>query len=133
MRTDMQTRRIRIVTEATGAVEAEITWGRNPKTAEAVWRALPIEANAERWGEEVYFPIPVEMGLENPQETVEVGDLGYWPPGNSLCIFFGPTPISRGREIRPASPVNIFGRIIGNPKVFNRVRSGDTIRVEAAE
>ena len=126
-------KKIKIITDATGAVEAEISWEKNPRTAEAIWRALPIEARAETWGDEIYFPIPVKMGEENSQETVELGDLGYWPPGNSFCIFFGPTPVSRGDEIRPASPVNVFGRVAGNPKVFKKVKDGDLVRIEKAE
>lgn len=96
--------------------------------------ALPIESTAERWGDEIYFSTPVRIGLENAQETVEMGDVAYWPPGSSICIFFGPTPVSRTpEEIRPASPVNVFGKIIGDPKIFDKVKSGDKIRVEPAE
>ena len=69
---------------------------------------------------------------ESPSETVELGDLGYWPPGSAFCIFFGPTPASRGQEIRPASPVNVFGRISGDATVFTTVRSGTAVRVERA-
>jgi len=87
-------KKIKIVTAATGEVEAEIFEDKNPKTARAIWERLPIEARANRWGDEIYFPIPVQIGEENAQETVDLGDLGYWPPGNSFCIFFGPTPIS---------------------------------------
>jgi hypothetical protein len=75
----------------------------------------------------------VKVGEENPQETVELGDLGYWPPGSSFCIFFGPTPVSRGDEIRPASPVNVFGKVVGNPRVFKKVKDGDLVRIERAE
>ena len=38
-------KRIRITTRATGAVEAVMT-SENPKTAEAIWTALPIEGKA---------------------------------------------------------------------------------------
>lgn len=123
-------KRIKIVTEATGEVEAEIFEDKNPETAKAIWEKLPIEARASRWGEEIYFSIPVYLDEENAQPTVELGDLGYWPPGNSFCIFFGPTPVSRGDEIRPANPVNVFGKVKGDPKVFKKVRSGDNIRIE---
>ncbi|MBS7634382.1 DUF3830 family protein [Candidatus Bathyarchaeota archaeon] len=125
-------KKIRIKSDRIGAVEAELLEDKNPKTASAIWEKLPFESRANRWGEEVYFTIPVEMDEENPQETVEVGDIGYWPPGRGFCIFFGPTPISREGEIRPADPVNVFGRIIGDPKIFRKVRSGDRIRVERA-
>jgi hypothetical protein len=123
--------RIRVVTDATGAVEANLT-DENPETAEAVWEALPIEARANTWGDEIYFGIPVKVDPENPREVVGLGDLAYWPPGNAFCIFFGKTPASRGDEIRPASAVNVFGKVEGDPKVFKKVRSGDTVRIERA-
>lgn len=123
-------KRIKIVTAGTGEIEAELPEDINPQTVKAIWEKLPIEARASRWGEEIYFPIPVQIGEENSQETVKSGDLGYWPPGNSFCIFFGPTPISRGDEIRPADPVNVFGKVIGDPKVFKKVKSGDRITIE---
>lgn len=125
-------KKIKIITEATGPVVAELIEEKNPKTAQAVWASLPIEAAANTWGEEIYFAIPVRVGEEKPQETVELGDLGYWPPGNAFCIFFGPTPASRGAEIRPASPVNVFGKVVGDPKVFKKVRSGDKVKIEKA-
>jgi len=123
--------RIRIVTDATGPVEAVITGG-SPTTAKAITEALPLEAKASTWGDEIYFTIPVDAEPENPREVVEMGDLGYWPPGSAFCIFFGRTPASRGDEIRPASPVNVFGRMESDPKVFRKVRGGDRVRVEEA-
>ena len=99
-------------------------------TATAIWEALPIEARASTWGDEVYFTIPVHLAEENAQEVVSLGDLGYWPPGHAFCIFFGPTPTSRGDEIRPASPVNVPGRVEGDPRVFRRVVSGARVTLE---
>jgi len=103
------------------------------KTAQKVWDALPIEGRVNTWGDEVYFSIPVDVGLENAKAVVSEGDLGYWPPGNAFCIFFGLTPASRGDEIRPASPVNVFGKIIGDAKAFKKVRSGAKIIIEKGE
>jgi len=100
------------------------------RTAEAVWQALPIKGNANRWGEEIYFSIPVSLEEEDAKEVVSAGDLGYWPPGNALCIFFGPTPISKGQEIRPASPVNVFGKIIGDASVLKQVAPGAEVTIE---
>jgi hypothetical protein len=99
-------------------------------TARALWDALPIEANGSTWGDEIYFSIPVRQPEEDARETVELGDLGYWPPGTAFCIFFGPTPASRGDEIRPASPVNVLGRVDGDPLVFKQVASGSRVRLE---
>lgn len=127
----MEEMRIRIVTEATGPVEAALT-DESPDTARRIWEALPIEARANTWGDEIYFGIPVNADPENPREVVDLGDLAYWPPGNAFCIFFGRTPASRGDEIRPASAVNVFGKVKGDPKVFKKVRSGERVRIERA-
>ena len=124
----MAERRIRITA---GSVSAEAVLNES-HTAAAVWNALPLSVPGQRWGEEIYFGIPVKVKPESPSETVELGDIGYWPPGSAFCIFFGPTPASRGREIRPASPVNVFGRISGDATVFTSVRSGTAVRVERA-
>jgi hypothetical protein len=121
--------RIKISTPSTGEVYAEFS-EENLETARAIWDALPIEARANTWGEEIYFSIPVEAGAENPREVVEMGDLGYWPPGKAFCIFFGRTPASRGDEIRPASPVNVFGKVSGDPRVFKKVRGGERVTLE---
>jgi len=99
-------------------------------TAEAIWSALPIEASGSTWGEEIYFGIPVKRSEEDARATVDLGDLGYWPPGSAFCIFFGPTPASRGEEIRPASPVNVVGKVEGDPTVFKRVPSGARVVLE---
>ncbi len=101
--------------------------------AETIWGALPIEASASTWGDEIYFEIPVSATNETPQETVDMGDLGYWPPGSAMCIFFGPTPMSQGDEIRPASPVTVWGKIEGDPTVFKSVAAGEQISVTRAE
>ncbi|HEX9913282.1 MAG TPA: cyclophilin-like fold protein [Candidatus Bathyarchaeia archaeon] len=116
--------KIRITTEASGSVEATLN---DSETAKAIHGALPLESKANTWGDEIYFSVPVVLDSERPREVVELGDLGYWPPGHAFCIFFGRTPASRGDEIRPASPVNVFGRVLGDPKVFKKVRSGDRV------
>lgn len=116
--------KIRIITEASGSVEAALN---DSETAKAIHGALPLEAEANTWGDEIYFSVPVVLDSERPREVVELGDLGYWPPGHAFCIFFGRTPASRGDEIRPASPVNVFGRVVGDPRVFKKVRSEDRV------
>ena len=130
MESGLLVRKIKIVTEVTGEVTAEILEERNPKTAEAVWKALPVESRANRWGEEVYFSTPISISEENAVEVVEMGDVAFWPPGKAICIFFGPTPASQGSEIRPASPVNVFAKIVGDPKIFSKIRDGDRIEVK---
>jgi hypothetical protein len=103
------------------------------QTAQKIWEALPITGSVNTWGDEIYFSIPVKFRLENAKAVVSEGDLGYWSPGNAFCIFFGPTPASHGEEIRPASPVNVFGKIIGDPKIFKKVKSGAKIIIEKSE
>ena len=113
-----------------GNVEAEAVLN-DSLTAKNIWEALPLEAKANTWGDEIYFAIPVKAPLEKTaQELVEVGDLGYWPSGSAFCIFFGPTPMSRGNEVRPASAVNVIGRVSGDAKVFKKVASGAKVRLE---
>ena len=113
-----------------GPVTAQAVLNDSP-TAGKIWEALPIEASGDTWGDEIYFGIPVKAPLEKEaKEVVEVGDLGFWPPGHAFCIFFGPTPVSRGNEVRPASAVNVVGRIAGDAKVFKKVPSGSKVRIE---
>lgn len=114
------------ITAGSVSAEAELN---ESQTAGLIWDALPIEAKANRWGEEVYFAVPVRAGLENGVEVVGVGDLGYWPSGSAFCIFFGPTPMSEGDEIRPASAVNIIGKVLDDAKAFRAVSDGETVRL----
>lgn len=103
------------------------------KTARAIANAIPIETSPEEWGDEFYFEIPVEMPLDETATTrVKVGDIGYWPPGNALAIFFGPTPISRGSEPVPASDVNLVGRILGDATILKKAKGAGKIRIEKA-
>ncbi len=103
-------------------------------TALAIFSALPLQAIAKTWGDEIYFSIPVDKKLDNTAaEIVSVGDIGYWPTGRAFCIFFGPTPMSRGNEIRPASAVNLVGKVIGNATEFKRVVEGDSVSLEQSE
>ena len=102
-------------------------------TANAIWENLPLTGKANIWGDEIYFATPVKEGLEpTAKEVVERGDLGYWPPGRAFCIFFGPTPASTGAEIRPASAVNIIGRVEGDPTVFKKVKEGARVQIDPA-
>lgn len=120
------TRQIRITAGSISAL-GELN---DTRTGDVIWQALPLKARANLWGDEVYFAIPVNMDIENGQEVVNLGDLGYWPEGHSFCIFFGPTPVSSKGEIRAASAVNIIGKITGDPKVFKDVKQGDRITIE---
>lgn len=120
------------ITIEAGGVKAEAELNET-ETARLIWEALPVEARASTWGDEVYFDVPVTTGLENAVEVVDVGDLGYWPSGSAFCIFFGPTPMSRGDEIRPASAVNVVGKVLGDATAFRAVSAGETVRISPAE
>ena len=110
-----------------------------PKYTTTKWRkpskkALPIQGNGSFWGKEIYFSLPVNENPADVQETVEKGDLAYWPPGKAFCIFWGPTPASRGDdEIRPASDVAVFGRITGGVERLDTLRTASPVTVSAAE
>jgi uncharacterized protein len=121
-------RAIRITAGAV-SVQAELN---ESATAAAIAAALPIEAKGETWGDEIYFDIGLGLGGESPKEVVALGDLGYWPPGQAFCIFFGPTHMSRGDEIRPASAVNVIGHVVGDPRSLKSVRSGARVTIEAS-
>ena len=123
----MAQRRIRITA---GSVSADATLD-DSATADAVWAALPLAVAGQTWGDEIYFGIPVKAAAESRARRGH-GRSRYWPPGSAFCIFFGPTTMSRGSEIRPASAVNVFGRIDGDARAFARVRSGTMVRVERA-
>ena len=102
-------------------------------TAVKVAEALPIKTAFSTWGDEIYFGIPVHADLDaGAREEVNMGDLGYWPPGNAFCVFFGPTPMSSGENIVPASAVNIIGKVQGDATRFKRVMHEKEILVEAA-
>lgn len=123
---------MRKVTITAGNVKAEATLKDTP-TADALWEALPIKGRGNTWGEEIYFSIPVRAGLEpSADEVVELGDIAYWPPGSAFCIFFGATPVSGPGEVRAASPVNVLGKLEGDPKVFKKVPNGTTVTIERA-
>jgi len=103
-------------------------------TATLIWEALPLEGDVDLWGEEVYFTIPVESKLDAAsKDVVEKGDIGYWPTGQAMCIFFGPTPMSQGDEIRPASPVNVVGEVKGDLRPLKKVTRGSKVRLERYE
>lgn len=105
---------------------------KNTDTAKAVYNALPIEGSANKWGNEIYFPIPVNLEAEpEAKEVVDDGDVAYWPEGSCFCIFWGKTPASKGNEIRAASKVNVFGKL-KDAKIFSNVKNGDLIVLERA-
>ncbi|MDA0207722.1 MAG: cyclophilin-like fold protein [Acidobacteria bacterium] len=105
----MTDRTVRIIV---GEITLEAEWDDTP-TADLVYDALPLSARGSYWGDELYFPIPVKADQEpGASDVVEVGEIAFWPPGNCLCLFWGPTPASQGNECRAADPVNVVGRVL---------------------
>ena len=103
------------------------------RIAGLIWEALPLTASFQFWGDEIYFPVPVkEQAMENPQVIVSLGDLGYWPDGHCFCIFYGLTPASRPGEIKPASAVEVIGRV-EDYEGFKTVKSTGSILIERIE
>ncbi|MDP7206495.1 MAG: cyclophilin-like fold protein [Pirellulaceae bacterium] len=94
---------------------------------------LPIESPASRWGDELYFSIPVDHPAgPDARDEMAVGELAYWPPGNAVCIFFGPTPVSHGNEPRAADACNVLGHILDNIEPLSDTRSGDSVTIRLA-
>jgi len=110
-------------------MEAELN---DTPTARKIAAALPVRSSFNTWGDEIYFSIPVDAGLdESAREVVEKGDLGYWPTGKAFCIFFGLTPMSKPGKIMPASAVNLVGKVLGDPTKFKAVMNEREVLLEA--
>jgi hypothetical protein len=103
-------------------------------TARKLIEALPVEAKANTWGEEVYFTVPVKATLEpDARQVVEPGTVCFWVQGQSLALPFGPTPISQENECRLVTKVNVLGKIQGDSQMLKSIRDGDSIGVEKVE
>ena len=118
--------RIRIIA---GKVEKIALLNDSP-AAETLRKSLPLEATVNRWGDEIYFSISAKLSGGDKRKIVNKGDIAFWSPGNAFCIFFGPTPISEGEEIRPASEVIILGKVEEGVEEFKQVEDGEGIRIE---
>jgi uncharacterized protein len=111
--------RVRIACEAAGVeVIADLN---DSSTSRALAGVMPLEAPAQRWGDELYFTVPVHHDHDRPVDQVESGDVGFWPPGDAFCIFFGQQPVG---------PVNPIGKAIGDATVLRAVEGGQSVRVE---
>jgi len=120
-----------IIRFTTYEVEAKLL---DTPTAKAIYKALPLQEHVNRWGDEIYFGIPVQSQLESSAKAeVNEGDLAYWPALPAFCIFFGPTPVSSGNRPRAASPVNVFGKISSlDRKELKKIEDGEEVSLERA-
>ncbi|MCM8796046.1 MAG: cyclophilin-like fold protein [Candidatus Omnitrophica bacterium] len=108
-------------------VEGELN---NSQTALKIYEKLPFEAKVNTWGDEVYFGIPLHCLPEDATLDVEIGDIAYWPEGSCLCVFFGRTPASTdNNKPKPASQVNIVGKITTDISLLKNIKAGDKITV----
>jgi uncharacterized protein len=111
----------------------ELDDSQSPKTVKAILDNLPIEVKINRWDDEMYTDkTPIVAEEENAQSVVSQLDVAYWPEGNALCLFYGPTPISKSpEEILPYSPVNIVGKIMNKDDILDEIKDGRTIIIKS--
>lgn len=119
---DVSRVKIKFLIEGLGEAEGELARFLAPRTIDTIVRKLPLEGRVAVWKEEVYFDIPIKMGEEKAKPTVEQGTIAFWPMGSALCVFYG--------KSQPYSPVNILGKITSNLEIFERAKSGLTIKVQ---
>ena len=106
---------------------------RDTPTVQALAAALPFEASAQTWGEEVYFSTPVSVKLKpDAKQVVEPGTVCFWTEGDALALPFGRTPISTDEKPKLASRCNVLGTIVGDAKVLAAIKAGAKVRVEKA-
>ena len=108
------------------SIEADLN---NSETANRIKKILPLSNSINTWGDEIYFSIDVDDPEIDSKEVVELGDIAYWPPGNAFCIFFGLTPASENGDIRPASPVNVIGKILGDLEILKSIKNGEKVSI----
>ena len=120
-----------IIRFTTYEVRAELL---DTPTAQAIYEVLPLQENVNRWGDEIYFSIPVHSRLESSAKAeVNEGDLAYWPTMPAFCIFFGPTPVSQGNRPCAASPVNVFGKLSSlDREKLKKIENGEKVTLERA-
>ena len=102
----------------------------NTETAKIIYNTLPLTSKVNKWGDEIYFSIPIKIKEEKPTNNLEIGDIAYWQPGNAFCIFFGRTPASTNNKPKAASSVTIFGKITSNIEMLKTISQGEKIKVE---
>ena len=123
-----------IFPEFNETIRIELDDSRSPKTVKAILENLPVEANINKWGEELYTDkTSIIAQEENAKSEVNLLDVAYWPEGNALCLFYGPTPISKAGKIIPYSPVNIVGRILSKDNnIIDKLKDTSKVLIKQA-
>lgn len=103
------------------SIELELN---STKTAERILKILPLQQTIRKWGKEMIIETPLNLPLENATKKIEVGDVTYWPQGDSICIFFGPTPMSETEKPVPASNVNVIGKVKSSIEKLEEIEEG---------
>ncbi|MFM8659163.1 MAG: cyclophilin-like fold protein [Candidatus Nitrosotenuis sp.] len=102
-----------LVKISTHSITLELDDSLAPKTVSAFLSKLPFSLKANIWGKEIYTdPAPFSVQTENAKGMVELFDVAFWPPGNAICLFYGPTLLGTKGQIKPYSPVNVIGKIM---------------------
>jgi len=100
------------------------------QTAKEISQELPLSSTVSTWGDEIYFGIGFKASAQGASMEVKIGDVGYWPQGKCLCVFFGPTPASTSKDPVPASSVVIVGRTSASKEELKKIKLGEKISVE---
>ena len=121
-----------VFSEFNESLSVELDDSRSPRTVKAILENLPVETIVNKWGQELYTGrTPIVAQEENAKSEVGLLDVAFWPEGNALCLFYGPTPISKVGKIVPASPVNIVGRIVSHDNhIVDKVKNTSKVLIK---
>ena len=100
-------------------------------TSVAIWETLPYTSINKKWGDENYFRFDINCPLEcDAKSVIELGDIVFWPEGKCIAIGYGPTPISKGQEIRLISICNIWGESTCNIHRLKKFSGQEKVKIE---
>ncbi len=104
---------------------------RNTPTANLIYDSLPFSSLVKKWGEEIYFEIPIDIELEdNARTVVKFGEIAFWNEGSAIAIGYGKTPVSNENEIRLISPCNIWADSSFDKTYIEQIKENETVDVK---